>query len=247
MSRSEHQGHDVAASWPNLNAAVTGLDRRTLDAIYRHPLAHNVSWREVVTLLTAIGEAEEQHNGEYMFRAGGEHLSMQKPHDKDLTGSDVMELRHFLNRAGWSPDAHSLPQADMELRPSSLIVVIDHAGAKIYRIDGGADDSRGVIFYNPEHLLHHIERAAHDTDRDEKYPEDERFFEHIASALSVGGKIVVIGHGKGQSNEADHLSAFLLAHHKDTHARIVREMVADLPHLTTPELVQLGVHALGPG
>jgi len=246
MSHPENQGHDAAAPPPNLNAAMTGVDRRTLDAIYRHPLAHNLSWREVVTLFTAIGQAEEQHNGEYLFRAGGEHLSMQKPHDKDLTGSDVMELRHFLNRAGWSPDAQSMPQADVELRPSSLIVVIDHAGAKIYRIDGSAD-SQGVIFYNPEHLLHHIERAAHDNDRDENYPDDERFFEHVASTLSVGGKIVVIGHGKGQSNEADHLSAYLLAHHKDTHARIVREMVTDLPHLTTPELVQLGAHALEQG
>jgi len=61
------------------------------------------------------------------------------------------------------------------------------------------------------------------------------------------GEIVVIGHGKGQSNEADHLSAYLRAHHKETYARIVREIVADLPHMTTPELLDLGRHAFGPG
>jgi hypothetical protein len=55
----------------------------------------------------------------------------------------------------------------------------------------------------------------------------------------------VLGHGKGQSNEANHLSAFLQAHHKATHARIVREIVADLPHLTAPALLDLGRHALG--
>jgi hypothetical protein len=39
-----------------------------------------------------------------------------------------------------------------------------------------------------------------------------------------------------------HLSAYLQAHHKQTYARIVREIVADLPHPTTPEL---GSHAFG--
>ena len=61
--------------------------------------------------------------------------------------------------------------------------------------------------------------------------------------MSTGGRIVVISHGKGQSNEADHLSAYLQAHHKSIHARIVREIVADLPHLTTPELLTLGRNA----
>jgi hypothetical protein len=69
----------------------------------------------------------------------------------------------------------------------------------------------------------------------------------VADAVAAGGEIVVIGHGKGQSNEADHLSAYLQAHHKPTWARIVREIVADLPHLTTPELLELGRHAFSPG
>jgi hypothetical protein len=57
----------------------------------------------------------------------------------------------------------------------------------------------------------------------------------------------VIDHGNGQSNEADHLSAYLQAHHEPIHDRIVREIVADLPHLTTPELLDLGRRAFGRG
>jgi hypothetical protein len=56
----------------------------------------------------------------------------------------------------------------------------------------------------------------------------------------------VIGHGKGQSNEADHLTAYLKSHHRETYDRIVREVVADLPHMTTPQLLDLGRHAFGP-
>ena len=57
-------------------------------------------------------------------------------------------------------------------------------------------------------------------DREENYPDDERFFEAIVSAIALG-PIVVIGHGKGQSNEADHLRVYLNKHHKAVAARVV--------------------------
>lgn len=138
-----------------------------------------------------------------------------------------------------------LHDANAAAGDTNLIVVIDHAGAKVYRIDTPADGSHGVIAYDPKHLVHHLERKRHDEDRDETYPDDARFFEQVATALSPGGKIVVIGHGKGQSNEANHLSAYLSAHHKEAYNRIVREIVADLPHMTTPELLDLGRSAFG--
>jgi hypothetical protein len=243
MTDLQHGLHGAATS--NLSATVTGVDRRTLDAIFRHPLSHNLSWREVVALVAAIGAAEEKQNGEFLFQAGAEDLTMKKPHGKDVTGPDVIELRHFLTRAGWSPDASATTRVAPAADALGLIVVIDHAGAMVYRIDPSADDKHGVTSYDPKHLLHHLERKMRDEDRDETYPDDERYFERIAAAVASGAKIVVIGHGKGQSNEADHLSAYLKAHHKETYARIVREIVADISHLTTPELLQLGRHAFG--
>jgi len=243
MTDLQHAAPGAAAS--NLNAAVTGVDRRALDGIFRHPLAHNLAWREVVTLLASIGSAEEKPNGEFLFQAGDESFSMKKPHTKDLTGPEVIDLRHFLTRAGWSPDAPAPASAAPAAEGLSLIVVIDHAGAKVYRVDRSADEKHGLSAYDPRHLLHHVERKMRDEDRDETYPDDERYFESIAAAVSPGAEIVVIGHGKGQSNEADHLSAYLKTHHNETYARVVREIVADLPHLTTPELLQLGRHAFG--
>jgi hypothetical protein len=243
MTHAEHDPQEATTA--NLSASVTGVDRRTLDAIFRHPLSHNLSWREVVGLFTAIGGADEKHNGEFEFRVADESLAMKRPHNKDLTGPEVMGLRHFLTRTGWSPDAPTPPKSEAPAAETNLIVVIDHAGAKVYRVETSADGGHGVTAYDPKHLLHHLERKRHDEDRDETYPDDEHFFEQVAKAVSGGGKIVVIGHGKGQSNEADHLSAYLSAHHKETYKRIVREIVADLPHMTTPELLDLGRHALG--
>ena len=241
MTDPRHDNNGASVS--DLNAAVRGVDRRTLDAIFRHPLAHNLSWREVVNLFTAIGGSEEKHNGEFVFRVGDDTFTMKKPRTKDLTGPEVTDLRHFLKRSGWSPRASAPSEIDGAATATRLIVVIDHAGAKVYKIDRFVDGGHGATAYDPKHLLHHLQRKIRDEDRDETYPEDQQFFEQVADAVSAGGEIVVIGHGKGQSNEADHLSAYLQAHHKQSYARIVREIVADLPHLTTPELLELGRHA----
>jgi hypothetical protein len=245
MVQPRDDAHGVATL--SLNAGLTGVDRRTLDAIFRHPLSHNLSWREVVGLFAVIGGVEERHNGEFVLRAGDETLAMKRPHTKHLTGSDVMGLRHFLDRNGWSPVAPAKPRADPKAPDLGLVVVIDHAGAKIYRINRSALDGRGETGPDTKHLLHHLEGRTRDEDRAETWPDDERFFEQVADTLSTGGDIVVIGHGKGQSNEADHLIGYLKSRHKETHARIVRELVADLPHLTTPELLALCRHALGHG
>jgi len=234
------------AAASNLNATVTGSDRRTLDAVFRHPLAHNLSWREVVSLVSVIGDADEKPNGDVLFHVGEAQLATKKPHTKDLPASDVMDLRHFLTRAGWAPDAAAPPPAPApsEADAQSLIVVIDHDGAQVYRINIFADDADGVTAHDPRQLPHHLERKRHDEDRDETYPADERFFEEVSAAAASSGHIVVIGHGKGQSNEAAHLTAYLKRHHPSIFLRIVSEIVADLPHLTISERVQLGRRAL---
>lgn len=47
----------AALAAANTNAQVTGADRRTLEAIFRHPLSHGLARREVVLLINAIGAA----------------------------------------------------------------------------------------------------------------------------------------------------------------------------------------------
>jgi hypothetical protein len=242
MTEISRAGADAA---PDLNTTVTGQDRRTLDGIFRHPLAHNLAWREVLALFRVIGGAEEKANGDLVFSAGGEHMTVKSHHTKDLTGQVVIDLRHLLTHAGWSASGSAPSAADAPSQPHRLIVVIDHAGARIYRIEQAGGGKDAVVAHDPKHVPHHLEHGMHDADRDETDPEDERFFDRIVDAVSSGGEIVVIGHGKGQSNEADHLSSYLKGHHSQTYARIVREIVADIPHLTTPELLRVGLDAFG--
>jgi hypothetical protein len=242
---TSHTLDSDGAAASNRKALVSGGDRRTLDAIFRHPLAHNLSWREIVSLFTTIGAAEEKHNGEFIFRAADDALTMKRPHTKDVSGSDVMDLRHFLSRTGWSPDVKAQPEPVMAARQPGLVVVVEHAGAKVYSVDRSVGEAHSVSADTPQHFLHQPEGKTRDRDREETYPDDLRFFEEVALAMAAPGEIVVIGHGEGQSNEAHHLIAYLRARHKPTAARIVREIVADLSRLTAPELIELARPAFG--
>ena len=244
MTTLRHETQMTAA--PDLSRALKASHQRTLDAIFRHPLAHNLSWREIVILFNAIGIAEEKHDGEFLLHVGAEQLAIRRPHDNDLAGSDVMDLRRFLTRTGWVPDAPAATLHGSAARELGSIVVIDHAGARIYRIDRSLEVGPVSHSDEPKHIHHQRERKNPDNDREELYPADERFFEEIAVSLSSPGEIVLIGHGNGQSNEGDHLSAYLQRRHKDVHRRIVRELHADLPRLTSPELLELGRRAFVP-
>ncbi len=121
-----------------------------------------------------------------------------------------------------------------------MAVIIDHAGARVVPVHRDADAATP----EPQHLTHSVDRSQHDTDRAENHPADTRFFEAVAAALAGSGRIVVIGHGTGQSNEAGHLMAYLAQHHPSVHARVAYQLTADLPHATLPQLLALARHAL---
>jgi hypothetical protein len=76
---------------------------------------------------------EEKHNGEFVFKAGDQTLAMKKPHAKDLTGPEVMDLRHFLKRSGWSPSESTTPTLDGAATAPRLIVVLDQATEPVLR------------------------------------------------------------------------------------------------------------------
>jgi hypothetical protein len=71
-----------------------------LEKAYAHPVAHNLTWHEVRTLLDAVGEIEEKHNGSWRITVGGQVEVFDPNHGKDLTVEQVMDLRRMLTAAG---------------------------------------------------------------------------------------------------------------------------------------------------
>jgi hypothetical protein len=227
-------------------AAITGSHRRTLEAIFRHPSAHNLVWSEVLALIGKLGHVHEQSNNEFVLELAGNRQIMHKPHGKNLTADAVRELRHFISKAGLSPELPSEATAQPIPAAPDLLIVVDHHGAKIFHVDVGADDAseHRIKPYDPHHFLHHLTHKDQSRERGQRAPEEAAFYEQIATAAAFGGKIVVVGHGTGHSNAAHHLVDYLRNQHRETYQRVVGEVVADLSAITPPQLLALARQSL---
>ena len=57
-------------SSPTQPAHLSNHQRNTLRQIFQHPVGHNIEWRAVLSLLEAVGSAEEQHGGKVAVTIG---------------------------------------------------------------------------------------------------------------------------------------------------------------------------------
>ena len=89
--------------------------RDTVKRIFARPTSHNIEWREVVSLLDAIGTVTHEHNGKLRVSLGPETEVLPAPHGKDVDVQILVDLRRMLKDAGFAPDG-SPPIADQRTR-----------------------------------------------------------------------------------------------------------------------------------
>jgi hypothetical protein len=77
--------------------------RVTLEKIFSHPLSGNVEWRQVLSLLEAVGTTTQEPNGKVKVEFGGETKVLQPPDDKDVDRQLIVDLRRMLTNAGLEP------------------------------------------------------------------------------------------------------------------------------------------------
>jgi hypothetical protein len=77
--------------------------RDTLEKLFRHPLSGNVEWRQVLSLLEAVGTTTKEPNGKVKVELGGETEVLQPPNGKDVDRQLVVDLRRMLTSAGLEP------------------------------------------------------------------------------------------------------------------------------------------------
>jgi hypothetical protein len=78
--------------------------RDTLRKIFEHPTSHNIEWREVVSLLEAVGTVDVRHDGEVAAKIGPERAFLEPPVGKDIDEQMVVDLRRMLGAAGFGPE-----------------------------------------------------------------------------------------------------------------------------------------------
>jgi class 3 adenylate cyclase len=82
---------------------VNAAHEDTLAKILDHPASGNVEWRQVRSLLEAVGTVTEHHNGRVEVTLGDETEVFDPPKDKDVDKQMIVDLRRMLTRAGIAP------------------------------------------------------------------------------------------------------------------------------------------------
>jgi hypothetical protein len=85
-------------------ADLNNRHRDTLERIFRHPSSGNVEWRQVLSLLEAVGTTTEEPNGKVKVTLGQETEVLQPPDDKDIDQQMIVDLRRMLTNAGLAPN-----------------------------------------------------------------------------------------------------------------------------------------------
>ena len=77
--------------------------RDTLDKIFSHSSSGNIEWRQVLSLLEALGTTRRRPNGKLEVTLGPE-TEILKPHSgKDIDEQTLVDLRRMLTNAGFAP------------------------------------------------------------------------------------------------------------------------------------------------
>ena len=85
-----------------MNERIGSRHRDTLEKLFRHA-GVNVEWRQVRSLLEAVGSVSEEHDGTIRVTIGGQKEVFRPPHTKDVDQQMMVDLRRLLTRAGHSP------------------------------------------------------------------------------------------------------------------------------------------------
>src|SRR6266571_4446312 len=96
-------------SSPSGPAHLSNHHRKTLRQIFQHPAGHNIDLCAVLSLLGAVGSAEERHDGKVTVTIGSQTEYFDPPRHKDIDTQAVVNLRQMLTQAGYRADAAEPP------------------------------------------------------------------------------------------------------------------------------------------
>ncbi|MCL1466864.1 hypothetical protein [Argonema galeatum] len=213
-----------------METQMSKTHQTTYNAVFEHPIARNLQWHDVRSMLSALTDVEEEHNGNLRFTRNGETLTVHPPKHKDLSDmQELMKIRHFLERS-------AVPVEPTVAEGGHLLVVIDHREARIYKAELHGSVPERITPYDPDGSHRHLHNLE-DEANGQRQPEIKSFYEDIARSLSGAEKILIFGSSTGASSAMDYLLAELKEHHPDLARRVVGTIVVNEQHMTEDQLL----------
>jgi len=210
--------------------SLSGAHLRAYEKIFRHPISHNLTWREVRGLFAHLGEVVEEPNGHLTVTCNGETVVLHPSVGKEVGEvEELMKIRRFLKRTATPPPPEKAGEAH-------FLVVINHQEARVYRTEMRGAVPERILPHDPDDFFRHAHNSK-DFARGRQKPDPNSFFAPVARSLQGAGRILVFGSGKGTSGEMDQFVDWLGIHHPDLAARIAGAGVIDEHHLTEAQLL----------
>lgn len=192
---------------------------RTLEALFHHPLKHDLRVSDVEALLRHLEIAVEPL-ADHRLRVqlpSGERMVLHAAagvHHPYLDEDGILRLRHLLERGGITPEhpesRNTVVRGDQANR---LVIHLDHRGARLWWLEGETLETTEL---KPHGLWSSHQRLSHRHDRDvagQRAPLDFAYLKQLSDAVLAADRVLLLGHGHGQSDLRQLLQEHLSQHH----------------------------------
>ena len=214
----------------------------TLKALFHHPLQHDLRMSDIEALLLQL-EASVEHLSDHRLKLqlpSGEimvlHTAPGLKHSF-LNEEGVLRLRRFLERAGITPEHPITPQQHPRGEQAKRLVIhLDHRGARLWWLQG--DDVEKATL-QPHGLWNDHQRLSHRHERDiagQRAPLDYDYLDQLSTAVLKADRVVLLGHGHGQSDIRQLLRQYISRHHPVAEERM-EQLIVDDTALSEEELL----------
>lgn len=196
-------------------ARLSKADRRTYEALFRHPAPEDLEWGAVRALLGALAEVQEGRKGSFKATRRGVMATFVAPRDREpLSADERIEVRHFLERSG---EGVSTPVVD-EATP--LLVAIDAEAARLYRIELRASVPRRLEPFHGNGYPAEL-RTSHASLDGTRQPVRLGFYKDLVRALHGAERVLLVACGEGGASAMEALRVELARSHPEVARRVV--------------------------
>jgi hypothetical protein len=207
-----------------------GNHQGAYDAVFQHPIARNLHWKDLHSMLVAFSESTEEHGEKVKFTRNGLTLTVHPPQHKDFSDVEqLMKIRHYLERS-------EQPATEAVADGLHLLVVIDHREARIFKAEVHGTVPQLIAPYEEQGSHRHLHDGDGNTSGQRK-PETAAFYDAIVQTLNDATTILIFGNSTGASSAMDHLVSELKAHHPAIAKRVVGAVVVDQTHMSDDQLL----------
>jgi hypothetical protein len=223
---------------------------RILKALFHHPLQHDLRMSDIEALLLQLEVSVENlsdHRLKVQLPSGETMVLHTAPGVKHsfLNEEGILRLRQFLERAGITPEHPETPQPHPRGEQAKRLVIhLDHRGARLWWLQGDEVETATLKAHG---LCNSHQRLSHRHERDiagQRAPLDYKYLDQLSNAALEADRVLLLGHGHGESDLRQLLKQHVSRHHSAIEERL-EQIILDDTALSDKELLAVAREHFG--